>query len=207
MDVVFGGGKFGLRAVKWLIDNKRDFVVIDPNEDCLVQREYHLKEFDGKGGFLRGDIKELIEIVLEKKPELVFPTAPIHLAAALVKEFHKMKEWNEKVNCILSGLPPKIIVSVGRGSVVVSYNRDATCLENCNAPDICPVTKIKKPAPMHELVRFAVPDGFVIKSEYLEPGLGAIKGDLLRRLLESVDDRIVVATACRCHGVITSLRR
>ncbi len=207
MDVVFGGGKFGLRAVKWLIDNKRDFVVIDPNEDCLVQREYHLKEFDGKGGFLRGDIKELIEIVLEKKPELVFPTAPIHLAAALVKEFHKMKEWNEKINCILSGLPPKIIVSVGRGSVVVSYNRDATCLENCNAPDICPVTKIKKPAPMHELVRFAVPDGFVIKSEYLEPGLGAIKGDLLRKLLESVDDRIVVATACRCHGVITSLRR
>uniref|UniRef100_A0A7C4S8Y5 RCK N-terminal domain-containing protein n=1 Tax=Geoglobus ahangari TaxID=113653 RepID=A0A7C4S8Y5_9EURY len=205
MDVVFGGGKFGLKAVKWLIDNKRDFVVIDSNEDCLVRRK--LKEFDGKGEFLKGGVKELTEILLEKKPELVFPTAPIHLAAALVKEFHKMEEWDEKVNCILSGLPSKVIVSVGRGSVVVSYNRDATCLEDCSAPDICPVTKIKKPAPMYELVRFAVPDGFVIKSEYLEPGLGAIKGDLLRELLESVGDRIVVATACRCHGVVTSLKR
>jgi len=88
MDVVFGGGKFGLKAVKWLIDNKRDFVVIDSNEDCLVRRK--LKEFDGKGEFLKGGVKELTEILLEKKPELVFPTAPIHLAAALVKEFHKM---------------------------------------------------------------------------------------------------------------------
>ena len=207
MDVVFGGGKYGLKAVRWLIENKRDFVVIDQDENCLVQKEYRLKEYDGKSGFLKGGVKELTEILVEKKPELVFPTAPIHLAAALVKEFHKMEEWNEKVDCILSGLPPKVIVSVGKGSVVVSYNRDGVCIENCNAPDVCPVTKMKKPAPMHELVRFAVPNGFIIKSGYLKPGLGAVRGDLLRKLLDSTDDRIVVATACRCHGVITALRR
>ncbi len=209
MDVVYGGGKYGLKAVKWLIENKREFVVIDVDENCAVQREFNLKNFDGKSGFLKGGIKELLE-VLKNKPELVFPTAPIHLAAAIVKENYNMTEWNEGINCVLSGLPTKIIVSVGKGSVVVSYNRDNTCIENCNAPDICPVTKIKKPAPMYEIVRFAIiPDGFLIKSDYLKPGLGAIKGEKILELIEIVRSKknIVVATACRCHGVITALKK
>lgn len=209
MDLVYGGGKYGLEAVKWLIKENRSFVVIDLDENCAVQRELHLKDFDGESGFLKGGIKEALDILLSKKPELIFPTAPIHLAAAIIKEFYEMKEWNEEINCILSGLPPKIILSVGRGSVVVSYNRDYTCIENCSAPDVCPVTKIRKPAPMYELVSFAIPNGYVIRSEYLKPGLGAIKGEQITKLVEIVKERdsIAVATACRCHGVITALKK
>ena len=207
MDVVYGGGKYGKEAVKWLIENSREFVVIDVDENCLVNREINVEKFGGR--FVRGEIQELLEIVEEVKPEYIFPTAPIHIAASLISKKFDLEVWNEGVNYVLSGIPAKIIVSAGRGSVVVSYNRDYTCLPKCSAPEVCPVTKIKKPAPMYSLLEFAIPEGFVIKTIYLRPGLGAIKGEEILELFRWAEkrDKIFIATACRCHGVVTALKR
>jgi hypothetical protein len=215
MDIVVGGGKYGLGAVEYLLKHERDFVVVDVDESCLVQQKYSFEVIDAsikpvKGRvFVRGGIKEVLRLIEELRPEYVFPTAPIHIAAALLTEKYGFEPWSEGVDCILPGLPAKVVVSVGRGSVTVSYNRDGDCLPKCRAPDVCPVTGVKKPAPMYEMLRFAAPDGFIIQSHYLEPGLGALQGEDVLDLLEWASDKreAVVGTACRCHGVVTALIR
>ncbi|AIG98193.1 MULTISPECIES: hypothetical protein [Archaeoglobus] len=214
MDVIVGGGKYGVEAARFLEKRSRDYVIIDRNPECLAMRELDLVRVDSieevKEGryFLKGGI-EILPSLLKFKPEYIFPTAPLHVAAEALRLKFDLKPWNEVLDCIIGNLPARVVVSAGRGSVVVSYNRDADCLEKCSAPDICPVTKIKKPCPMHELVKFAYPDAFVLISRQLEPGLGAIEGKEFAELMKQAEKRekIVVATACRCHGVITALKR
>ncbi len=212
MDIVYGGGKYGLKAVEYLIRNNRNFVVIDIDSKCEVMRKLKLPDFKDENegnSFLKGDVKDLIKLFQKLDPEYVFPTAPIHIAGAFVAEIHGLDVWYDGIDYALSGLPPKIILSAGKGSIVVSYNRDHECLENCSAPDVCPVTKMRKPAPMYDMLKFAVPDGFIIESIYLKPGLGAIKGQDLKNLIEWAEkkDKVIVGTACRCHGVLSSFRR
>ncbi len=212
MNIIFGGGKYGLEAARYLMSEGKGFVVVDPDESCAVKKELNLPEYSGntkENSFVRGGVRELTKLFFELEPEYVFPTAPIHVAGAFLMEHLGFEAWYEGVDLALSGLPMKVVVSAGRGSVVVSYNRDRECVPKCRAPDVCPVTGIKKPAPMYDLVRFAIPDGFVIESHYLQPGLGAIRGEKLRELIEWAENRdsVLVATACRCHGVITALRR
>ncbi|MEM4702614.1 MAG: hypothetical protein QXK77_04195, partial [Archaeoglobaceae archaeon] len=86
-------------------------------------------------------------------------------------------------------------------------NRDDTCIQNCSSPEICPVTKIKRPCPMYDLLSFACSEAHILISHQLAPGLGAIRGEDLLEVLEISRkvDKLIVATACKCHGVITAL--
>ena len=199
MDLIVGGGRFGLKVAEYLNSKGRDFVVLDPNDECEVAKRFRAK-------VIKAEAKDLEKFIKEFDPEWVFPTAPIHVAAEALHG--KFRPWNEKVNEILSGLPAKVIVSVGRGTIVVSYNRDELCLDNCSSPERCPVTKLKRPCPMYELIRFACPDVKMLISYQLSPGIGAIRGKDLALVLEESKkvEKIVLATACNCHGIITALR-
>ena len=216
ISLVVGGGKYGGEAVEYLLNLKKNFIVVDESEECYVAKNYDLERISidklqigkAKNYFLKGSVKEVLKIVESFKPEYVFTTAPLHIAAAIVKEKYGLKEWNEGVNYVLAGIPFKIVVSAGRGTVVVSYNRDGVCKPKCNAPDTCPVTKIRKPCAMYELLRFAAPNGMILESHQLKPGLGALKGEEILELIKNCmgKDKVIVGTACKCHGVITALR-
>lgn len=218
ISLVVGGGKYGSEAVDYLLSKSKPFVVVDESEECYVLKNYKLKrvrveeirKIDASTNyFLKGGISEALKVIEIIKPEYIFTTAPIHVAAALIKVKYNLKEWNEGINYVLAGIPFKVVISVGRGSAVVSYNRDKTCKLKCEAPEVCPITKIKKPCPMYELLRFAAPDGIILQSHQLKPGLGALNGKEVLDLLESCKDKdkIVVGTACKCHGVVTALKR
>ncbi|MFW6240200.1 MAG: hypothetical protein ACOC98_06260 [Thermodesulfobacteriota bacterium] len=50
----------------------------------------------------------------------------------------------------------------------------------------------------------------MVRSHQLAPGVGGVRPDQLWRLLRQVSDTPglqAVATACRCHGVVTALER
>ncbi len=224
IDLVFGGGKYGMEAVEYLVSRNRDFIVIDVDSKCLVAKNYDLMRINirdveklglrsekdkPEGYFIEGGIFEALRVIELLKPEHIFPTAPIHLSAALIQEKFKLNPWFEGVDRVLPGLPPKIIVSVGRGSVVVTYNRDNECQPNCSAPDRCPVTGVLKPAPMYRLLEFAVSDGFILQSHQLKPGIGALKRDEFDLLVKWAHGKkeLIIGTACRCHGVVTALKR
>jgi hypothetical protein len=213
MDIIVGGGKYGCMAVKYLRKNRRGFVLVDIDPNCLAVRRFRLKPSAqiGTAGeyFTHGGIAQVLELIERLKPEYVFPTAPIHIAAELAQSKFKLAPWNEAINYILANLPPSVILQAGRGNLIVSYNRDKDCIEKCEAPEVCPVTRKRKPCTMDRLMEFAYPEGIILISHQLAPGMGALKGSELLEFFAQVEkkDKFVVATACDCHGFFTALQK
>jgi hypothetical protein len=139
----------------------------------------------------------------------VFPTAPIHIAAELAQSKFKLAPWDDAIDCILANLPPSVILQAGSGSLIVSYNRDKDCIEKCEAPEVCPSTRKRKPCTMDKLMKFACPEGFILISHQLAPGMGALKSNELLEFFDWAEkkEKFVVATACACHGFFTALKK
>jgi hypothetical protein len=213
MDVIVGGGKYGCVAVEYLRKNKRGFVLVDKDPDCLAARIFGLKNFDqiAPAGeyFLHGGIDHVLELIERLNPEYVFPTAPMHIAAELAKIKFKLVPWDEVIDCILANLPASVILQVGKGDLIVSYNRDKECLEKCASPEVCPSTHKRWPCTMDKLMKFAYPEGIILISYQLAPGMGALKGKELFEFFAQAEmmDKFVVATACACHGFFTALQK
>ena len=213
MDIIVGGGKYGSAAVEYLRRNKRGFVLVDKDPNCLAVKKYKLKSAGHVGTegeyFREGGIAKVLELIEQVKPEYVFPTAPIHIAAELAKSKFKLAPWEEVIDCILANLPASLILSVGRGNLIVSYNRDKDCLEKCEAPEVCPSTRKRKPCTMDKLMKFAFPEGTVLVSYQLAPGMGALKGSEVLEFFAQAEkkEKFVVATACGCHGFFTALKK
>jgi hypothetical protein len=73
----------------------------------------------------------------------------------------------------------------------------------------CAKTKKKRLFHLYEEIARKIPEGFcpvIVISHQLAPGVGGIQPKALFQALEEVKaspDPVVLATACRCHGVIT----
>jgi len=213
MDLIIGGGKYGCQAIEYLRRMKRSFLVVDINPNCLALKRFSVKSFSsfnaGEEAFIIGGLPEVLELIDDLKPEYVFPTAPLHIAAELVKIKFELIPWPEAINTILPKLPEIVVINAGRGNLVVSFNRDRDCIENCAMPKVCPSSQIKKPCTMTELMRFACPEAFLLVSHSMAPGLGALKSSELSELFKwaKTKQRLIVATSCDCHGVFSALKK
>ncbi len=213
MDIIVGGGKYGCAAVEYLRQKKKDFAVVDTDMNCLAVKRFKLKNFenaDSKGeGFINGGLPKVLELIDDLKPEYVFPTAPVHIAADLVKVKFNLIPWNEAINTILHRLPEVVVLQAGRGKLVVSFNRDHDCVEKCAMPQVCPSSEIEKPCTMTKLMKFASPEAFILISYSMAPGMGALKGSELLELFKwaKTKEKFIVATACDCHGVFTAFQK
>ena len=185
---------------------------MDKDPNCLAIKRFSLKASDHMNSegnyFIHGGLPEALELIEKLKPEYVFPTAPIHLAADLARIKFKLKPWNEGINAILPKLPEVVILQEGRGKIVVSFNRDHSCIDKCAMPTVCPSSGIRKPCTMIELMRFASPDAFILISYSMAPGIGALKGAELAEFFNWTKKRkkFIVATACDCHGVFDAFQ-
>jgi len=213
MDIIVGGGKYGCAAVEYLRKKSRGFVLVDKDPNCLAVKRFGLKPSAQIGTegeyFLQGEIATVLELIDALKPEYVFPTAPIHIAAELAKIKFDLAPWAEAVNNILPKLPSAVVLWAGNGNLVVSYNRDKQCVEKCVSPEVCPSTRIRKPCTMDRLMKFACPEGFILVSHQLAPGMGALKGSELLEFFGWAEkkERFVIATACSCHGFFTAFQK
>lgn len=213
MDIIVGGGKYGCHAIEHLRQKGKGFVVVDTDPNCLAVKRFKLKTsepIDPKGEyFIHGGLPKVLELIDALKPEYVFPTAPVHIAADLAKIKFELAPWSEAINAILPKLPAVVVLQAGRGKLVVSFNRDHDCIEKCAMPEICPSSRIKKPCTMTELMRFASPEAFILVSYSMSPGIGALKGSELLEFFNwaKTRDKFVVATACDCHGVFTAFQK
>ena len=213
MDIIVGGGKYGCIAVEYLRKNRRGFVLVDKDPNCLANKRFRLTpsppiSTEGEH-FLEGEIAQVLELIERLKPEYVFPTAPIHIAAELAKRKFKLMPWDEVIDFILANLPPSVVLQSGSGNLIISYNRDNACLDRCEAPEVCPVTSKRKPCTMDKLMKFAYPEGTLLVSYHLAPGMGALKGCELLDFFAQAEkkDKFVVATACDCHGFFSALTK
>ena len=213
MNVIVGGGRYGCEAIEFLQEKKKNFTVVDKDPHCLAVQRFGLKAsklMDSEGDyFIHGGLPEALRLIEELKPEYVFPTAPVHLAADLARIKFQLKPWNEGINTILPKLPEVVILQARRGKIVASFNRDHSCIDRCAMPAVCPSSGIKKPCTMIDLMRFASPDAFILISYSMAPGTGALKGSELEEFFKWAKKRkkFIVATACDCHGVFDAFQK
>lgn len=213
MDIVIGGGKYGCRAIEFLRQKGKSLIVVDTNPDCLAVKKFKLNSslntnVEGEQ-FVQGDLTKVVELIDALKPEYVFPTAPVHVAADMVRIKFSLAPWVEAINNIIPKLPQTVILLAGKGKLIVSFNRDNECLEECAMPEICPASKTRKPCTMTKLMKFASPEAFILISHSMAPGMGALKADELIEFFNWAKnkDQFVVGTACDCHGVFSAFKK
>ena len=150
-----------------------------------------------------------MELIETLKPEYVFPTAPVHIAADLAKIMFALEPWPEAIDTLLTRLPEVVVLQAGKGKIIASFNRDNECVEKCTMPKVCPSSQIRKPCTMIELFRFASPESFTLISYSMAPGIGALKGSELLDFINSakLKERFTVATVCDCHGVLDAFKK
>jgi hypothetical protein len=213
MDLIIGGGKYGCHAIEYLRSQNRGFTLVDVDPNCQAVKRFELKISQSSSAsgesFIQGDLAKALHLIDALRPEYVFPTAPVHIAADMAKIKFILAPWAEAVNCILPKLPQAIVLHAGHGSIVVSFNRDNHCQENCSMPETCPTSHVKKPCTMTRLMEFACPEAFILVSHSMAPGVGALKGCELVEFFSWASNRaeFVVGTACDCHGVFSAFKK
>jgi hypothetical protein len=208
---IIGLGHFGYIAFRRLskIFKDADFVLVDPVEENLLKCRGSATRFEITDGveFLRTHLNN------GRRPDWIIPALPVHLAA----EWILLHLGPEKIKRI--SLPSKIEMLVPNpirgldGNLYVSH-ANFRCPEDCDEPqDICTITRDKREQNMFELLENLNIDAFsslAIHSHQLGPGIGGYRPKQLYELVEKVEKcrgSLLVSTACRCHGVITSIER
>jgi hypothetical protein len=213
MDLIIGGGKYGCYAIEYLRQQKKAFLVVDTDPNCLAAKRFKLEASDSSVSdgerFVCGGLPKVIELIDGLKPDYVFPTAPVHIAADLIKMKFELMPWSEGVAALIPRLPEVVILQVGSEKLVVSFNQGHECIEKCSMPEVCPSSGIRKPCSMTKLMRFASPEAFILISYSMAPGMGALKVSELFELFKWVKakEKFVVGTACDCHGVFSAFQK
>jgi hypothetical protein len=209
--LILGAGKFGRLALERLsrVDAAADFMVVDHNPAALAQ------------GAVAGPGRQLVQaeaiafLVEHLKPdcpwEWLLPVVGVHVAYGwLMAGPLSGSAWRpQAVPEAVAGL-----AAVARrgpaGELYLSRARHL-CPDDCPSPEVCPVTGESREPPLHqELAALNLP-GYQIRgipSPQLAPGVGGYPpGRLLdlAREMETLEGQVLIATACRCHGVIQGL--
>lgn len=205
---VVGFGRFGKLALQRLRKIKADstFLVVDT---VSTEREAALDNVQ----FINQDGVSFLKRQLEegRSPNWIVPAVPIHLAA----EWCLRSLGQSRVQRIAA--PDGIeayVPSLMQGDSGDAYVSLATfqCPDDCPEPaDYCTATREKRERNLFDVLREMQIPGYkvlVLRSHQLAPGVGGYKGkDLLqlRSFLTDSQGRFLLATACRCHGVITAI--
>lgn len=212
---VIGYGKFGRQALaRLLIDRHAParFTVVDAvfgsgdRED--VQDGVNYVQADG--------VRWLVEHLHQQdEVKWVVPALPVHLAAQWIQA--KLVTIGMAVEAL--PIPAEIVrllpnsYRLSEAECAVSH-ADFICPPDCDEPeDFCTHTGAPRPQPlydMQEALSSVNPKVLIIRSHQLAPGVGGLNSDDLWQLLGRVQELegvpLLLGTACKCHGIVTSFR-
>ena len=206
---IIGAGRFGQLAITRL---KRHF----PEATLTVVDEREVEFGVDKATFIRANALEWLSGMLTANApmDMLVPAIPVHVAAKwivsrLEKRFDVQplaveQAWIDSAPNAMRG---------AHGQAYVSH-ANFLCPDNCPEPrDRCTHTGLPRPMDMFRLLEKICPDGFVpivLRSHQLAPGVGGItKDDLIQAKEAAFQDShkpLMIATACRCHGVVDFMR-
>jgi hypothetical protein len=210
--LILGAGKFGRLAVARLArqDAAASFLVVERDPAALALG------FEGSGW--RSVPGEAIAFLVEHlQPDCgwdwIIPAVPVHVA------YHWLlagplagSDWQP------TPVPEPLehlTVAAWRGPDGEVYLSRAQhrCPDDCAETEVCPVTGETRDPPLHQELASLNLAGYqirVIPSRQLAPGVGGYPpGRLLdlARDMSTLEGKVLIATACRCHGVVHGLAR
>lgn len=213
--LILGAGKFGRLALKRLAwqDERASFWVVDRAPQALAAAR-DLVRAQVKGVEAEA-IAFLVENLKGNGPwDWLIPTVPLHVAFSWLWQGPLAgRGWETlEVPEVVGHLTPL----ARRGVQGELYLSRAThlCPDDCQEPDtVCPVSGQPQGLPLHEELATLKLSDFqvrVIASRQLAPGVGGYPPrqlPALARELAAMEGKVLVATACRCHGVVHVLTR
>jgi hypothetical protein len=204
---ILGSGHFGRRAYSFLQRqcHPPDIHVVDHSPGQLESTRV-----DGGHAIAMDAISFLTSPKTNLHPDdWIVPAVPIHVSFEWV--WQELKSTSE---CTALPVPEAIAARLpnpmrgAEGQLYIS-NADFICPDDCPEPDdLCTVTGEPRPQVLCDtLSSLRLPDyhSTCIVSSQLAPGVGGFQWRSLLRALEDIKvhpGRILVSTACKCHGVM-----
>jgi hypothetical protein len=209
--LILGSGKFGRLALRRLArqDAAASFVVVDLDPAALALPP------DGVRDLTRVQAEAIAFLAQHLggggQWDWIIPMVPVHVAFLWLQAGPLAgSAWQpEAVPEALAGLVP----GARRGPQGELYLSRAhhLCPDDCAEPEVCPVTGESRDLPLHQELASLHLAGYeirVIPSQQLAPGVGGYPPwqllDLARDM-GALKGKVLIATACRCHGVIQGL--
>lgn len=205
---IIGFGRFGRLALQRLLKIKADFrfLIVDTvnTNDEPAQENVQFVSENGVQ-FLRH------HLAYGYSPHWIVPAVPIHLAAEwCLDSLGPKRAQRVAAPRGIEGYVPSLMLG-DSGDVYVSL-ATFKCPDDCPEPaKYCTATGEKRERNLFDVLQGMRIPGYkvlVVRSRQLAPGVGGYKGQellLLRSALEGIQGRTLIATACRCHGVITAM--
>ena len=142
----------------------------------------------------------------------LIPMVPVHLAWAWLLA-GPLRGWEPvAVPGILEAVAP-VAFRGPEGQVYLSRAAHL-CPDDCSEPDsVCPVNGESREVPLFAALAALELPGWTLRvmaSRQLAPGVGGYPpGELLAlaRELQGLGGQVLIATACRCHGVVHGLEK
>ncbi len=212
--LILGAGTFGRLALRRLPDEDREarFLVIDRRAAALA--EARTVGVEGAERLETDVIAYLAKHLGKGFPwDWLIPAIPVHVAYAwLLAGPLAGGGWDAAQ--VPEGLDNLAALAIrGRAGELYLSRARHRCPDDCAEPLICPVTGEERGRPLFEEIAEASRPELpilVVASRQLAPGVGGYSPLRLLELAETVaamSGPLLVATACRCHGVVHGLRR
>ncbi len=206
---VLGAGRFGRLAAQKL---KRRF----PDAIMSITERDAAKADEVAGALgIAALAEESIQSISRVPPAddlWLIPAVPVHVGFEwLLNELGRVAQVRRLP------VPPEVDLKVpnpihaSSGTLYASF-ATFMCPDYCSEPDeTCTRTGKPRPGELHEIFRKILLPGFdaaVLRSWQLAPGVGGYPGRSLNGLLARIVSKpgaYLIATSCRCHGVMDAL--
>jgi hypothetical protein len=212
--IILGAGQFGARAARLL--HERPLATLPDGSLTVVDLDQDkLAGLKGLGVCpIREDAVRFLVAARSslKETHILVPAVPVHLAAEWLFEALRDRCPVRRAS-VPQNLRPVLphTWKGSEGSLLVSY-ADFLCPDDCDEPDYCTVTGERRDVPLYERIQKLQVPGYlvhVIRSRQLAPGVGGYTVAKLWAMAAAIGEggrgKWLLATACRCHGVISAL--
>lgn len=203
--IVAGYGKFGRLAVSLLRASEpgAEILVLDPKADLT-----ELRGEERITAIQEDAVSFLVTNRTIDPDDVIVPMVPFHLTARFVME--SLPDVAE------IPLPLDVDVMVPNpyrlnDSTLFASQAHFICPDDCPEGDTCTVTGEPRDQPLYatlcdlEISHFTV---LVQRSHQILPGIGGYRFSELCNLRDGLSlGRVIVATSCKCHAVMTALRK
>ena len=205
---IIGGGRFGHRAGLALGEAypEAHILVVENEPDRCKELSPLFSEVACADGidFLKD------RLVPARAPDWIVPTLPVHLAYAWIERTLALTPV-EFPDAFIAALPNPMR---GDPHVIYCSIADFLCPADCPAPaSHCVVTRARRSYDLYDHIAACAPAGFlpvVLESRQLIPGVGGLRPQDFfdaRERIRAETGPIILATASRCHGVLSAFRR
>jgi hypothetical protein len=202
--IIAGYGRFGRLALARLKEAfpENQALVIENNRDKLAG-EFPL----GTTAIQSDAVAFLVNSDLPQPDDVILPMVPFHLAAAYITAKSPNACETELPNEIAHAAPNSIRINFAN---LLASRADFLCPDDCPEGETCTVTGTKN-KPLYSMLQEISAPGFSVlvqRSYQILPGVGGYSvRDLMTLLGRVTTGRHLVVTSCKCHAVITAIRR